>query len=74
MSNNRLKYPSNIVCPRQLFGHDLKLFIEEKLKNQHHTVLGGDFNSCYADLTTWMLELGLQDLIHEKHGTGPITY
>ena len=34
----------------------------------------GDFNSEYADLLLWMLELGLQDLIGEKHGRGPKTY
>ena len=74
MSNNILQYPNNIVCPRQLFGHDLRIFIEDKLNKQHQIVVSGDFNSCYEDLTNWMLELGLQDLIHEKHGQGPITY
>lgn len=74
MSNNKSILPQNVVCSRQLFGHDLKELIEDKLKDQHQIVIGGDFKSCYDDLTTWMLEVGLQDMIHKKHGRGPIAY
>ena len=27
----------------------------------------GDFNSCYADLSTWMKELGLHEVIERRH-------
>ena len=34
----------------------------------------GDFNSEYENLTTWMLELGSQDLIVQKYRQGPKTH
>ena len=34
----------------------------------------GDFNSEYKDLTLWMLELGLIDIIAKKHRLGPRTH
>ena len=34
----------------------------------------GDFNSKYEDLHTWMLVLGLENIIAKKHGKGLITY
>ena len=27
----------------------------------------GDFNSCYANLSTWMQELGLHEVIERRH-------
>ena len=61
-------------CPRQLFGIDLKQAIDDKIAQGHQIIVMGDFNSEYANLSKWMLESGLQDLIHKIHGKGPRTY
>ena len=34
MSENKTKYPDTISCPRQLFGYDLRNFLEEKYKKE----------------------------------------
>lgn len=73
ITRNKDKIPNNIDCPRQLFGHDLRSLIESK-QDSHQILLCGDFNSGYDDLTDYMLELGLQDVIAKQHGRGPITY
>ena len=73
MSENKETLPDT-SCPRQLFGIDLRLAIEEKLELGHQVIVMGDFNSEYFDLTQWMLELGLVDMISNKHGKGPKTY
>ena len=53
---------------------DLKEVIGKKIEQGHQIILMGDFNSEYSELESWMLELGLQDLIGKKHGKGPKTY
>jgi len=58
--------PEAITCPRALFGHDLQRFLEGRIDQGHQIVLMGDFNSEYADLREWMLDLGLLDIIGEK--------
>ena len=73
MAKNKDQLPDT-HCPRQLFGIDLKHAIETKIEKGHQIMVMGDFNSEYEDLSLWMLELGLQDLIGQKHGRGPKTY
>ena len=62
---------SSTNYPRQLFGMDLKKAVESKIEKCHQIILMGDFNSEYEDLITYILDLGLQDLIRQKHGKGP---
>ena len=73
MARNKDKFPPNITCPRQLFGHDLSEFISSK-QDQYQIIVAGDFNSSYDELTDYMLQLGLQDMISKQHGRGPVTY
>ena len=73
LAKNKDKIPENITCPRQLFGHDLSELITAK-QDTHQIILAGDFNSSYDELTDYMLQLGLQDIISKQHGRGPITY
>jgi endonuclease/exonuclease/phosphatase family metal-dependent hydrolase len=66
-----------LTCPRALFGHDLQWFLEGRIDQGHQIVLlMGDFNSEYADLREWMLDLRLLDIIGKKHGydKAPKTY
>jgi len=60
--------PENVACPRQLFGHDLQHFVEDRVNNGHQILLMGDFNSEYSVLRDWMLDLGLLDIIGKQHG------
>ena len=62
-------YPPEITCPRQLFGYDLKRFVDQKRLEGHQVILMGDFNSEYDAVRDWMLDLGLLDVIGRKHGT-----
>ena len=39
-----------MICPRQLFGHDLKIFIEEQMEADHQLLVYDDFNSEYFTL------------------------
>ena len=64
----------DVTCPRQLFGKDLRLELKSKLDAGHNILVQGDFNSNYEDLHTWMLGLGLENVIAKKHGRGPTTY
>ena len=64
----------DVTCPRQLFGKDLRLELKSKLDAGHNILVQGDFNSNYDDLHTWMLGLGLENVIAKKHGRGPTTY
>ena len=50
MSENKSKIPTNIICPRQLFGHDLKEMINKYTAAGHNVILQGDFNSDYENL------------------------
>ena len=73
MAHNKDIIPTNVTCPWKLFGHDLLEFIILKQDN-HQTILTGDFNSSYEELTDYILELGLQDMISKQHRRGSITY
>ena len=64
----------NTLCPRQLFGMDLKNVIEECINLGHQILVMGDFNSDYVKLKEWMMQLGLQDIIAKRHGPGPKTH
>ena len=61
-------------CPRQLFGLDLKLILEQKIREGHQLIIMGDFNSSYDELSSWMIEAGLLDVHEEKFGKGPATH
>ena len=54
------------TCPRQLFGLDLHQALTEKLEKDHNLIVMGDFNSEYSNLTKWMQDLGLVDLIEKN--------
>ena len=58
----------NVTCPRQLFGKDLRSELKNKLDAGHNLIVQGDFNSHYEDLHSWMLELGLENLIAQNTG------
>ena len=55
--------PNNIICPRILFGHDLRKAIEKYISQGHQMIVCGDFNSEYDGLTEWFLSEGLQIII-----------
>ena len=74
MAENRALIPAETTCPRQLYGIDLKLLIEEKAGLGHQIIVCGDFNSDYPELKAWMLGLNLEDLLSTKYGLGPRTY
>ena len=73
MSENPTK-TQNVTCPRQLFGKDLPSELKGKLNSGHNLLVQGDFNLNYDDLHTWMLGLGLENVIAKKHGKGPTSY
>ena len=60
--------PDNIVCPRQLFGYDLRNTIGKYANIGNQLIVCGDFNSEYLTLSEWFLDEGLQDIIAHKHG------
>ena len=66
--------PDNIVCPRQMFGYDLRRTIGKYSNIGNQLIVCGDFNSEYLTLSEWFLDEGLQDIIAQKHGKMPITY
>jgi len=66
---NPLSIPENITCPRQLFGYDLKCFLEQRMSQGQHIIVMGDFNSEYKDLRAWKLDMGLLDVIGRRYGT-----
>ena len=55
MAENKALIPLEITCPRQLYGIDLKLRIEEKAGLGHQIIVCGYFNSDYPELKAWML-------------------
>ena len=74
MSENPESILDGIECPRQLCGHDLKQLIEQLQDEEHQLVLMGDWNSEYADMEDWMLDLGLVNVLKEWYGeAGPRT-
>ena len=73
MKENKSSIPDT-HCPRQLFGLDLKAALEDKMEKGHNILVMGDFNSEHSNLKKWMQELGLSDLIEQRHGTCPKTY
>ena len=74
MAENKESVPDNIVCPRQLFGYDLRKAITKYTNMGNQMIVCGDFNSEYSGLSEWFLDEGLQDIIAEKNGKMPITY
>ncbi|GFH59500.1 hypothetical protein CTEN210_15976 [Chaetoceros tenuissimus] len=54
--------------PRKLFGYDLKLTVLKLKAAGHQVFVMGDFNADYHDLRQWMADLGLVDLIGQRHG------
>ena len=74
MANNRSSLDSALMCPRQLFGQDLSILLNDCMNLGHQIVLSGDFNLEYSDLCQYMLQFGLVDLIAERHGACPNTY
>ena len=73
MANNKATLP-DVDCPRQLFGIDLQNEIGQLVTKGHNIIIMGDFNSHYDNLSRWMLDMGLIDLIATKHGKCPITH
>ena len=47
IADNRESILGDLVCPRQLFGYDLKCLIEDEMLERHQIVVCGDFNSSY---------------------------
>jgi len=54
-------------CPRKQFWIDLKEFIRQCQDKKEHIVIMGDWNSDYQEVTHWMSEFGLQDIIQQRH-------
>ena len=73
MANNKDILPE-VDCPRQLFGIDIREEIETFANKGHNIIVMGDFNSNYQDLSSWMVDVGLTDLINHRHGKCPITH
>lgn len=73
IANNKDSLP-DVSCPRQLFGIDLRNELEKYMNKGHKIIAMGDFNSNYDDLSSWMAEIGLIDLIANKHGKCPVTH
>ena len=71
MADSKSILPNNMACPRQLFGHDLKLFIEKKMETGHQLIVCGDFNSEYSKLKERMIDWSLIELIENRHGPCP---
>lgn len=67
--------PPTADTPRKLFGHDLKTTILKLQSLGHQVWVMGDFNAEYPELRTWMANLGLVDMIGQRHGCDslPIT-
>ena len=59
---------------RQLFGIDLRQTLTNKIEQYHNILVMGDFNSEYPNLKKWMQDLGLVDLIAQRHGACPKTH
>lgn len=74
MADNKSTMSDDITCPRQLFGHDLKILIEDFLRKGHQLLACDDFNSEYTELKEWMLNLTLANVIATKYGLGSKTY
>ena len=74
MAEKKSAYPDHIICPRQLFGYDLRRLLESLTANGHQLIVCEDFNSEYSELSDWMLDLALTDMIADRHGPGPKTY
>jgi Endonuclease/Exonuclease/phosphatase family. len=57
------------VCPRKQFWVDLKQYIKRCQDNDEHVIIMGDWNSKYIEVVRWMQQLGLVDIIHQRHST-----
>lgn len=73
MTDNRADLLNNLICPRKLYGLNLRLLIE-KTRLRHHMLICGEFNSVYRDFKNWMLDTSLVNLLEIKYGLGPRTY
>jgi hypothetical protein len=59
---------TNIIeCPRKQFWIDLKRFIQRCQQEGEQVLVMGDWNSKYQDVIHWMKELGLADIIQQRH-------
>ena len=66
MAENATEIPEGITCPRQLYGHDLKKFINSKSEAGHQVIVLGDFNSNYVDLQEWINNIGCKDIFNKN--------
>ena len=71
---NKNKIPSDIIYPRQLYGHDLKAFIQEKSEAGYQLLVLGNFNSDHSELAKWMNHSSCVDVLQKRHGVCPIIY
>lgn len=53
-------------CPRKQFWKDLKDFLVKCQQNNEQVIIMGDWNSDYYEVTQWMREVGLQDIIQQR--------
>ena len=67
------KTPTRHKLPSPTIWNRPKNWDRKKIEKGHQILLMGDFNSEYTDLTLWMLELVLIDIIAKIHGLGPRT-
>ena len=74
MSENANKIPEGIICPRQLYGYDLKRFLSTKSDAGNKILVLGDLNSDYSELQDWMNNIGCEDILTKNYGPCPITY
>jgi hypothetical protein len=64
-----LSQKRNYECPRKQFWNDLQTYVEQCQNNNEQLVIMGDWNSDYEQLTTWMHQFGLHDIITRRHNT-----
>lgn len=62
---------SNFDCPRQRFWKDLHTFIKNSQDNNETIIVMGDWNSQYTEVVNWMKDIGLKDIIHDRHKQHP---
>ena len=74
ISENESALPENIICPQQLFGYDLRTLLKSLTEQGHQLIVCADFNSEYSDLSSWMLDIALTDILLSRHGPDPKTY
>lgn len=74
----RRKIVSSETTPEQIWYHDLKDLIQEKINKGHEVIVAGDFNddlNNQASITsTFMSNLGMTELMLSQYGPGPATH